>query len=178
MANTAPASPGCKLLALASLLSAGFNVAVTRFSIPSLTTPNVICLSGPNVPIRALNSLKLRMLLLLTLTIISPAIKPASAAAELGVTWLMNAPYCISISNAFAKSGVSSWPATPNTPRRTSPCSMICCTRLLAIFAGIAKPIPTLPPLGPNIAVLIPINSPRKLSKAPPELPLLIAASV
>ena len=43
---------------------------------------------------------------------------------------------------------------------------------------GIAKPIPTLPPFGPRIAVLMPISSPLRLTKAPPELPLLIAASV
>jgi len=46
------------------------------------------------------------------------------------------------------------------------------------MFDGIAKPIPTLPPDAPKIAVLIPINSPFKLTKAPPELPWLIAASV
>lgn len=46
------------------------------------------------------------------------------------------------------------------------------------MFDGIAKPIPTLPPFGPKMAVLIPISSPLRFTSAPPELPLLIAASV
>ena len=48
----------------------------------------------------------------------------------------------------------------------------------LARLAGIEKPIPTLPPVGENIAVLIPKTSPSKLNKGPPEFPLLIDASV
>ena len=47
-----------------------------------------------------------------------------------------------------------------------------------AIALGTAKPIPTLPPVGPKIALLTPISSPRRFTSAPPELPGLIAASV
>ena len=43
---------------------------------------------------------------------------------------------------------------------------------------GMAKPMPMLPPFGPRMAVLMPISSPRRLSRAPPELPELMAASV
>ena len=45
------------------------------------------------------------------------------------------------------------------------------------MFDGIEKPIP-IDPVGPNIAVLIPITSPSILNKGPPELPWLIDASV
>jgi hypothetical protein len=46
------------------------------------------------------------------------------------------------------------------------------------MLAGIAKPMPTLPPLGARMAVLMPTSSPRRLTSAPPELPGLIEASV
>ena len=48
------------------------------------------------------------------------------------------------------------------------------------MFTGIARPIPTLPelPLDPIIAVFIPTNSPFRLTKAPPEFPGFIDASV
>ena len=47
-------------------------------------------------------------------------------------------------------------------------------SRLRAMLAGTAKPIPTLPPPGARIAVLMPISSPLELISAPPELPGLI----
>ena len=47
-----------------------------------------------------------------------------------------------------------------------------------AMFDGTAKPMPTLPPAGPMIAVLMPISSPRRFTSAPPELPGLMEASV
>jgi len=46
------------------------------------------------------------------------------------------------------------------------------------MLAGMAKPMPTLPPLGARMAVLTPTSSPRRLTRAPPELPGLIEASV
>ena len=42
---------------------------------------------------------------------------------------------------------------------------------------GIANPIP-IDPDWPNIAVLIPMTSPLRLNKGPPEFPWLIDASV
>ena len=46
-------------------------------------------------------------------------------------------------------------------------------------FEGIAKPIPIEPDCpGAIIAVLIPITSPSKLKRGPPEFPTLIDASV
>ena len=47
----------------------------------------------------------------------------------------------------------------------------------MAVEAGTAKPMPTDPPVGDRMA-LIPITSPFMLNSGPPELPLLIDASV
>ena len=66
----------------------------------------------------------------------------------------------------------------PSTPRLTSPYLISWALRLWAILLGMAKPIPTLPPPGAKIAVLMPMSSPLRLIRAPPELPRLIAASV
>jgi len=48
----------------------------------------------------------------------------------------------------------------------------------MAVFDGEAKPMPMEPPDGDRIAVLMPITSPSMLNSGPPELPLLMAASV
>ena len=47
-----------------------------------------------------------------------------------------------------------------------------------AVDEGMAKPIPTLPPDGEKMAVLMPITRPFKLNMGPPELPRLMDASV
>jgi hypothetical protein len=46
------------------------------------------------------------------------------------------------------------------------------------MFDGMAKPMPMLPPLGVNIAVLTPTTCPSPLNSGPPELPLLSGASI
>ena len=58
------------------------------------------------------------------------------------------------------------------------PLSISCVMTLRAMFAGIEKPIPMLPPDGDRICELMPISSPSVLTSAPPELPWLIGASV
>ncbi len=55
---------------------------------------------------------------------------------------------------------------------------MICAMIDFAMFTGIAKPMPMLPPERLKIAELMPISSPARLISAPPELPGLIDASV
>ena len=59
----------------------------------------------------------------------------------------------------------------------TPPCSSES-TTLSTVFAGMAKPMPTLPPEGEKIAVFTPTTSPFRLKVGPPELPLLIGASI
>ena len=48
----------------------------------------------------------------------------------------------------------------------------------LTVDAGMAKPMPTLPPYGEKIAVFTPTTSPLRLKAGPPELPRLMAASI
>ena len=62
--------------------------------------------------------------------------------------------------------------------RVTTPLVLRLSTTSLAVAAGMAKPMPTLPPEGENMAVLIPTTSPSRLKAGPPELPLLIEASI
>ena len=69
-------------------------------------------------------------------------------------------------------------PFSPNHPRCVFPNFLNCSIIGLARFAGIEKPIPTLPPDGEKIAELIPTTSPSRLNKGPPEFPLFIEASV
>ena len=67
---------------------------------------------------------------------------------------------------------------TPSQPRLVLPNSSNCLIIFIALFTGIAKPRPILPPDWEIIAVLIPITSPEELNNGPPELPLFIDASV
>ena len=46
------------------------------------------------------------------------------------------------------------------------------------VLAGVANPMPIEPPDGDRMAVLMPITSPAMSNSGPPELPLLIDASV
>ena len=67
---------------------------------------------------------------------------------------------------------------TPSQPRRVSPYFLSCSTTLTTVSEGTEKPMPIEPPDGEIIAVFTPITSPFMLKSGPPELPLLIAASV
>ena len=70
------------------------------------------------------------------------------------------------------------WMRTPSQPRRVSwNCSSWAMTGW-TVAEGVAKPMPIEPPDGDRIAVLMPITSPCMLNSGPPELPLLIEASV
>ena len=66
----------------------------------------------------------------------------------------------------------------PNHPRLTSPYRIRSLIISSALVEGIAKPIPSEPPLVYLIKVLMPINLPLVSINAPPELPLFIEASV
>ena len=66
----------------------------------------------------------------------------------------------------------------PSQPRLTTPFSRRSMSTSSACAEGIAKPMPTLPPEGEKIAVLMPMTSPAALNTGPPELPLLMAASI
>ena len=75
--------------------------------------------------------------------------------------------------------GIDRLQAAPSQGRcRPSPPPSTERIRALTRFTGIAKPIPIEPPLRVKIAVLIPTSAPSRVTRAPPELPGLIAASV
>lgn len=60
----------------------------------------------------------------------------------------------------------------------TSPWSISCFITDDTMAMGTAKPMPTLPPAGAMIAVLMPTSLPSVVTSAPPELPGLVEASV
>ena len=74
------------------------------------------------------------------------------------------------------RSPVESW--TPSQPRVTRPCYLQLIDDSFTVSAGMSKPMPTEPPDGEKIAVLTPITSPLMSNAGPPELPLLIGASI
>ncbi|VGP06415.1 hypothetical protein SB00610_00846 [Klebsiella quasipneumoniae subsp. similipneumoniae] len=130
------------------------------------------------VPTWARSAAKLLIAFPLREVITSPALMPAFAAADPGITWLTKAPRWASTFIAFASSEFSSVPMMPSSPRFTWPYFTICSVRFFTMLLGIAKPIPMLPPSGARMAVLMPISSPLRFTRAPPEFPRLIAASV
>ena len=67
---------------------------------------------------------------------------------------------------------------TPTQPRRTEPDWRIWPMTSRARLDGIEKAIPTDPPVGEKIAELMPTTLPSMSNSGPPELPLLIGASV
>ena len=75
-------------------------------------------------------------------------------------------------------SSVSIWICTPIQPRSTLPVVARSSMTSCAWRAGMAKPIPTLPPLGLKMAVLTPTTRPEVSNKGPPELPRLMGASI
>ncbi len=68
--------------------------------------------------------------------------------------------------------------STPKKPRLIEPALTKSVSTFRTIFTGIARPIPMLAPVCEIIAVLIPTKRPLVSSKAPPEFPWLMDASV
>src|SRR5262245_18660918 len=122
----------------------------------------------------AVRSAALVTLLSPTLVIRSPACSPAWAAGCPCSTPTMRAPPPFS----------GSVRRTPRKAWVTEPWSMSCWAMSLAESMGMANPTPMLPPwplvfwASEAMAVLMPTTSPWVLTRAPPELPGLIAASV
>ncbi|MNI72884.1 hypothetical protein D3C73_1288520 [compost metagenome] len=71
------------------------------------------------VPTCARSAAKLLIGLPFSEVITSPALIPAFAAEEFGITWLTNAPRWASTFIAFASSELSSVPIIPSSPRFT-----------------------------------------------------------
>ena len=108
----------------------------------------------------------------------SPSWMPALAAGPSGVTLATSAPVFSWTPKASAISSVIDWIFTPSQPRRVSPNWRSWSTTATAVSEGTAKPMPIEPPVGEMMAVFTPMTSPSMLNSGPPELPLLMAASV
>jgi len=108
----------------------------------------------------------------------SPGRIPPLSAGEARKTWEARAPFFPSRPNSLEISLSASINDTPSQPYLICPELMKSSKAFLALFMGIAKPSPTDPPEGEAIQVLIPTTSPLIFTRAPPELPWLIAASV
>ena len=110
---------------------------------------------------------------------ISSSFSPPFSAGPLVSTRPTMTPFETSKSKASAMVGSIS-PAVyiPKYPLLTEPSSMRSSIIRLANLTGMAKPIPSFPPEREAIAEFIPTKVPFKSTRAPPELPGLIAASV
>ena len=73
---------------------------------------------------------------------------PAASAGLSGCTAATSAPWVDFRPSAFAMSGVTGWICTPSQPRSTWPVARSWAITGWAAFDGIAKPMPTEPPLG------------------------------
>ena len=103
----------------------------------------------------------------------SPRLMPALSAALPGCTSLTSAPRDLRSVQAAREVRRHRLHRHAERPRRTLPLSMSCVMTFRAMFAGIAKPMPMLPPDGDRICELMPTSSPWVLTSAPPELPLV-----
>ena len=103
---------------------------------------------------------------------------PADPAGLSSNTSATSAPSVPSRPRPFARSSVSVWICTPIQPRSTRPVFARSSMTCRAWRAGMAKPIPTLPPLGVKMAVFTPTTRPSVSKRGPPEFPRLMGASI
>src|SRR6185312_4206791 len=109
----------------------------------------------------------------------SLVLSPARAAGLAGVRLAINAPDGRLSPRLSAISGVTAWIFAPSQGLLTTEPPLLAeATTTLTMLAGIAKPMPCDPPEREKIAVLIPTRRPPRSTRAPPELPGLMAASV
>ena len=102
----------------------------------------------------------------------SPGAIPAFAAGLSGSVSATRTP-CSGLSRPrpSAISGLMDWTSIPIQPREMVPLSFSLSAMVLAVAAGMAKPMPTEPPVGENIALLTPMTLPVTSKVGPPELP-------
>ena len=113
------------------------------------------------------------------LTMTSPACMPPLAAGPSGVTAATSAPVFSGTPSAPAISSVTVWIFTPSQPAP----HLVVLAELLHDRLQPCRPAPRSrcrwsPPVGEMMAVFTPTTSPSMLNSGPPELPLLIEASV
>ena len=106
-------------------------------------------------------------------------LSPAASAGLFSTTFVTSAPLGRSSPRLSEISFDTLCMVAPSHGRRTclTP-PLAAATTMRTILAGIAKPMPTLPPDCEKIAELMPTSRAFISTSAPPELPGLIAASV
>ena len=114
----------------------------------------------------------------LNFRITSPVFTPAFWAGPPSVADDTKAPFTDFIPKLSAISFEISWIKTPSQPLLVLPYCLSWSVTCLAKFDETANPIPTEPPDWEKIAVFIPTTFPFMSNNGPPELPLLIEASV
>ncbi len=114
----------------------------------------------------------------LTAVMMSPCLMPALSPGEPDCGETTRAPLASERPSDSAMSLLTGWICTPSQPRSTLPSFCRSAITSLATDAGMAKAMPTLPPEGEKMAVLMPTTSPLRLKAGPPELPRFTAASI
>mmetsp|Transcript_23065 Transcript_23065/g.58251 ORF Transcript_23065/g.58251 Transcript_23065/m.58251 type:complete len:232 (-) Transcript_23065:699-1394(-) len=146
--------------------------------LPPRIISNLFCVLAISLPTSRVVDVASVTLSPFTDRMMSPRARPPFSAGLPLVTSAMIAPLASLMPWASAMSSVRSWMATPSQPRETLPSLIRDLVTSLASSAGIAKPIPTEPPVGEKIAVFTPITLPLRSKVGPPELPRLMEASI
>ena len=147
------------------------SLTVTWRSLPSRMMVRSAFVPGPALAMRLRNELKSCTASPLSAVMTSPCLRPARSAALPAVTDpTITPPGCLSPRFA-AMSDVTFCTETPSCARVTLPFVRSCSITFFAMFAGIAKPMPMLPPVSDRICELIPTSSPFVFTSAPPEFP-------
>ncbi len=108
----------------------------------------------------------------------SPRRTPALSAGLPGSTNDTSAPAPAGRSTPRARVAATSWTPIPTQISRTRPYWMSSLMISRATLTGMAKPMPSDPPLAEKMNELMPMTSPRPFTSGPPEFPGLMAASV
>ncbi len=165
---------------MAARMSSGCSPTVTSrdTSRPSRSTVTGTLVPGLTAATTLRSSLEVFTGRSLKRVMMSPCRMPARPAGVSSPTLAMSTPALTSTPMASASSWVTSWMTTPRKPRVTLPVSMSEVMIWRAMLMGMAKPMPMLPPERLKMAVFTPTTSPFRLTRGPPELPGLMAASV
>src|SRR6185295_14552174 len=173
----------CRLLGRSASLSGTFSRLLPRSTVTRSVSPTL------RLETASLTSAKVCTVLPSTATITSAprgteafgldaCSRPAALAGPRPSTRVSATPVSPGWPRAVAMAGVSSVPWIPIQAWWAEPVSRMDRTMGRIVSIGIAKPMPSLPPLWLAIWELMPITRPRPSSSGPPELPWLIAASV
>ncbi len=160
--------------------SAGRSPTVTLidWAFPSRRISNLFCVFAISLATRRVVEVESVTFWPLTDRMMSLRFRPARSAGLPVVTSAIRAPLTSSMPSASANSGVRSPIWTPSQPRETRPFWIRVSVTSFASSAGMAKPMPTDPPVGDRICEFTPITLPLRSKVGPPELPRLIGASI